>query len=82
MRTIRATRARAPTSTSCVALPGVTNVEPRGEAFVLTCTDSDSALRALLPASPRARDIEVTGAGLEEAFMQLTADAAVEGLTQ
>ncbi len=45
---------------------------------MLTCTDSDSALRALLQASPRAHDIEVTGAGLDQAFMQLTADAAVE----
>lgn len=63
-------------------LPGVTDLEPRGEAFVLTCTDSDSALRALLQVSPRAHDIEVTGAGLDQAFMQLTADAAVEGLTQ
>jgi ABC-2 type transport system ATP-binding protein len=60
-------------------LPGVTEVEPRGEAFVLTCTDSDSALRALLHASPRAQDIEVAGAGLDQAFLQLTADAAVEG---
>ena len=54
------------------ALPGVTEVDLRGEAIVLICSDSDAALRALLAASPEARDIEVTGAGLEEAFVQLT----------
>jgi ABC-2 type transport system ATP-binding protein len=54
-------------------LPGVTGAEARGEAVVLTCSDSDAALRALLPAYPAARDIEVTGAGLERAFLELTA---------
>ena len=41
-------------------------------AVVLTCADSDQALRALLRAHPQARDIEITGAGLEEAFLELT----------
>ncbi|HEY1315994.1 MAG TPA: ABC transporter ATP-binding protein [Gaiella sp.] len=54
------------------SLPGVTDVELRGEAISLVCSDSDAALRALLEASPDVRDIEVTGAGLEEAFVQLT----------
>jgi ABC-2 type transport system ATP-binding protein len=54
------------------ALPGVTDVELRGESVVLVCSDSDAALRALLQTSTEARDIEVTGAGLEEAFIQLT----------
>jgi ABC-2 type transport system ATP-binding protein len=54
------------------ALPGVTEVDLRGEGIVLICSDSDAALRALLDASPEVRDIEVTGAGLEEAFVQLT----------
>jgi ABC-2 type transport system ATP-binding protein len=58
-----------------LALPGVTGAEARGEAVVLTCTDSDAALRALLPAYPQARDIEVKGAGLEQAFLELTAPA-------
>ena len=55
-------------------LPGVLGVERRGEAVVLRCSDSDSALRALLAAYADVRDIEVTGAGLEEAFLELTAD--------
>jgi ABC-2 type transport system ATP-binding protein len=56
------------------ALPGVTDVELRGEAIVLICSDSDAALRALLDASRHVRDIEVTGAALEDAFVQLTRD--------
>jgi ABC-2 type transport system ATP-binding protein len=71
LRTIRATLPDADVA-ALGALPGVTFVETRGEAVILNCSDSDSALRALLPAFPAARDIEVTGAGLEEAFMQLT----------
>jgi ABC-2 type transport system ATP-binding protein len=45
---------------------------------ILNCSNSDTALRAFLPAFPAARDIEVSGAGLEEAFLQLTADSANE----
>jgi ABC-2 type transport system ATP-binding protein len=41
---------------------------------ILTCADSDLTLRALLSRFPAARDIEVAGAGIEEAFMALTAD--------
>jgi ABC-2 type transport system ATP-binding protein len=55
-------------------LAGVTYGERRGEAIVLRCSDSDAAIRALLAAHPEARDIEITGAGLEEAFLQLTSD--------
>jgi ABC-2 type transport system ATP-binding protein len=58
-------------------LPGVTSVEQHGEAVVLTCADSDSALRSLLSAFPAARDLEVAGAGLEQAFLQLTGDRDV-----
>jgi ABC-2 type transport system ATP-binding protein len=73
LRTIRATLPGADVA-ALALLPGVTNVETRGEAVILNCSDSDAALRALLPAYPTARDIEVTGAGLEEAFLQLTGD--------
>jgi ABC-2 type transport system ATP-binding protein len=75
LRTIRATLPAADLG-GLRALPGVTNVETRGEGVILNCSDSDIALRAFLPAFPGARDIEVTGAGLEEAFLQLTRDAA------
>ena len=42
--------------------------------MLLHCADSDAAIRALLAAHPQARDIEITGAGLEDAFLRLTAD--------
>jgi ABC-2 type transport system ATP-binding protein len=77
LRTIRATLPGADVN-ALAALPGVTNVDTRGEAVVLNCSDSDAALRALLPAYPAARDIEVVGAGLEEAFLQLTGDDVAE----
>ena len=41
---------------------------------MLVCSDSDAAIRALLAVHPEARDIEIAGAGLEEAFVQLTGD--------
>jgi ABC-2 type transport system ATP-binding protein len=71
LRTIRATLPN-PDLAALATLPGVTNVDTRGDAVIMNCSDSDTALRALLPAFPSARDIEVTGAGLEEAFLQLT----------
>jgi ABC-2 type transport system ATP-binding protein len=77
LRTIRATLPGADVDALSL-LPGVTAVETRGDGVVLSCADSDSALRALLPAFPAARDIEVSGAALEDAFLQLTADTATE----
>jgi ABC-2 type transport system ATP-binding protein len=81
LRTIRATLPD-PDLTELAGLPGVTNVETRGDAVILNCSNSDTALRAMLPAFPAAHDIEVTGAGLEEAFLQLTGadDTDDEGL--
>ena len=58
-------------------LPGVTHAERHGESVALACSDSDAALRELIARHPEARDIEVRGAGLEEAFVQLTADEEV-----
>ena len=71
LRTVRATLPDVDTTT-LQALPGVSTVERRGEAVVLRCGDSDATIRALLPLYPQARDIEITGAGLEEAFLELT----------
>ncbi len=70
-RRIRATLSGADRA-MLASLPGVTDVELRGDGITLTCSDSDAALRALLDASPDVRDIEVTGAALEDAFVQLT----------
>ena len=72
-RTIRATVPHAD-RVILHSLPGVVCVDRHGDAVILTCSDSDAAIRALLQTHPDARDIEITGAGLEQAFLQLTAD--------
>jgi ABC-2 type transport system ATP-binding protein len=72
-RTIRATLPGVELA-QLEALPGVKQAERRGEAVTLRCGDSDAAIRALLAAYPAARDVEISGAGLEEAFLQLTGD--------
>jgi ABC-2 type transport system ATP-binding protein len=71
-RTIRATLPEVPLE-ELERLPGVTRVERHGEAVTVVCSDSDAALRELLGRYPQARDVEVRGAGLEDAFVQLTA---------
>ena len=72
-RTIRATLPEAGLD-ALQALPGVASAERHGEAVILRCADSDAAIRALLERYPSAKDIEITGAGLEEAFLELTGD--------
>jgi ABC-2 type transport system ATP-binding protein len=72
-RTIRATLPEAALG-ALEALAGVSSAERHGEAVILRCADSDAAVRALLGDYPSARDIEITGAGLEEAFLELTED--------
>jgi ABC-2 type transport system ATP-binding protein len=92
-RTIRLTLPGA-AQTELSELPAVTAVERRGDSWILTSSDSDTSVRALLQSYPAAHDIEVQGAALEEAFLALTADTgtnadtdtnadtAKEGLTQ
>jgi ABC-2 type transport system ATP-binding protein len=53
-------------------LPGVADVEVRHERVVIVSTRSDDTLRALLARYPQARDIEIAGVGLDEAFISLT----------
>ncbi len=72
-RTIRATLPDADLD-ALRALPGVLGVERRGDAVILTCAEAETALRGLLDGFPSAADVEVRGAGLEEAFLALTAD--------
>jgi len=75
-RTIQATLAGVETD-ELRQLEGITHVERRGDTVTLTCTDSpasDRALRHLLATYPQARDLEVRGAGLEEAFLNLTGE--------
>jgi ABC-2 type transport system ATP-binding protein len=72
-RLIRATLPGADL-TALGALPGVVSADRHGDAVLLSCSDADRALRALLVSFPAARDIEVRGGSLEEAFLELTAD--------
>jgi ABC-2 type transport system ATP-binding protein len=55
-------------------IPGVASADVRGEAVTLSCTDSDAAIRYVVSRLERARDFEISGAGLEEAFLELTSD--------
>ncbi|SNQ46243.1 ABC-type multidrug transport system, ATPase component [Frankia canadensis] len=79
-RTIRATLHGLDDAvlTGLARLPGVARVDSRGASITLTCPDSDTALRALLAAYPTVEDIEVVGAGLEDAFVALTSDDSPE----
>jgi len=76
-RTIRATLSDAAPG-ELAALAGVASADRHGEAVVLVCSNSDQAIRALLERFPEARDIEIAGAGLEDAFLALTADPDAE----
>ncbi len=71
-RTIRATLPGADLE-ALRSLPGVTAVQRQGDAVVLACGEAEAALRALLDRFPSAADVEVRGAGLEDAFLALTA---------
>jgi ABC-2 type transport system ATP-binding protein len=77
LRTIRATLPGADVSRVAM-LGGVKSADRRGEAVVLHCTDSDLAIRELLREYPAASDIEIAGAGLEQAFLLLTGDKSEE----
>ena len=54
-------------------LPGVQRVSREGEQMLLLASDSDRVVRALLAADETASDLEIRSAGLEEAFLALTA---------
>jgi ABC-2 type transport system ATP-binding protein len=69
-RTIRATLPDVPLA--ALTLPGVENADRHGDTVILSSTETDQALRALLAAFPQARGIELSGAGLEQAFLTLT----------
>lgn len=53
-------------------LEGVTDVEAHGACVTLHSLDADATVRALVRAGIAFRDLEVAGAGLEEAFVALT----------
>jgi ABC-2 type transport system ATP-binding protein len=54
-------------------LPGVEDVELRGDTVLIAAKDSDAVARHLLTATP-AHDLQITSRGLEDAFLALTGD--------
>jgi ABC-2 type transport system ATP-binding protein len=75
-RTIRATLPAGPGSdlARLSGLPGVISADRHGDTVILLASEQDLALRALLSEFPSARDVEVRGADLEEAFLALTSN--------
>src|SRR4051794_23351878 len=71
-RTVRATLPGA-RADQLWSLPGVDDVDVRGDTVVLTSRDTDAVARYLLTETP-ARDLEITSHNLEQAFLALTAD--------
>jgi ABC-2 type transport system ATP-binding protein len=55
------------------AMGGATSVRRDGAATEVLTSDAERVVRALLMADPRLSGLEITGAGLEEAFLALTA---------
>jgi ABC-2 type transport system ATP-binding protein len=73
-RTVRFTLAGADAA-KLAALPGVTGVEIHGDGVTLHSNDADSTVRTIYRQDLPIRDIEVTGADLEAAFIALTGEA-------
>jgi ABC-2 type transport system ATP-binding protein len=80
-RTVRATLPGADEA-KLHELPGVEQVEVRGDTVLIHATDSDAVAKYLLTSTP-ARDLEINARGLEDAFVALTSDdAPSEGAQQ
>jgi len=71
-RSVRATWPD-PDTAALTALPGVDAIDVRGDSVLIHTGDSDAVARYLLTHTP-ARDLEVTGRNLEDAFVALTGD--------
>jgi ABC-2 type transport system ATP-binding protein len=59
-------------------LPGLENLEVRGDLVQLQTSDSDATLYALIDAGYRPHEIEVGSLGLEQAFLAITAEDNAE----
>jgi len=57
-----------------LGLPALVNVEVRHDLVQIQSSDSDATLYAVLDAGYRPYEIEVTGLGLEQAFLAITAE--------
>jgi ABC-2 type transport system ATP-binding protein len=74
--TLRRVRFRAPDTDARVlrALPAVQQFRQADGVISLDSTDSDATVRGLVRSGTTFRDLEVTGAGLEDAFLALTCE--------
>ncbi|WP_055496709.1 ABC transporter ATP-binding protein [Streptomyces albus] len=61
------------------ALPGVTGTELAGAVVRMRSSDADATVHALYALGLYPRDLEVTGLGLEQAFVTLTSRAEQQG---
>jgi ABC-2 type transport system ATP-binding protein len=61
-------------------LPGVTSVQAKGTALQVLAVQAEPVVAELLRLDPGLSDLEVTGAGLEEAFLALTTPAEKEAV--
>ncbi len=57
-----------------LGLPGLVSLDVRGDIVHIQSSDSDATLYAVLDAGYRPTDIEVSGLGLEQAFLAITAE--------
>jgi ABC-2 type transport system ATP-binding protein len=57
------------------AMPGVSSVEIDGDRIAVATTDTDAVIQRLFEGGLRVRDLEIRGAGLEDAFIALTSAA-------
>jgi ABC-2 type transport system ATP-binding protein len=73
---IRTVRFRAPEAGpgALRALPAVEQVRQDGDVISLDSTDADATVRGLVGSGTAFTDLEVTGAGLEDAFLALTSE--------
>lgn len=76
-RVVHATLAGAD-AVALAALPGVDEVEIKGDRIALHTKDSDAVARHLLTTTA-ARDLEITAQNLESVFVALTSDSTSEG---
>jgi ABC-2 type transport system ATP-binding protein len=58
-----------------VALPGVRPARRQGATLEVLASHAEPVVRELLARDPGLADLEVAGAGLEEAFLALTGEA-------
>lgn len=63
-------------------LDSVTDVQLRGHDVTLSTADADVTVRAMCRAGVPFKDLEVAGAGIEEAFLALTGETGEKGGTR